>query len=226
MRIIYEDDRLLLAEKPAGVQSQPGGKGEDMLTLLSAYRSERGEEAVIHPLHRLDRDVGGLMVFAKDAKAAACLSTQIQSGAFYKEYLAVIHGVPDAAEGDFVDLLYHDTARNKTYVVKRERRGVRKAHLTYRVPASAEHKGEVLSLVSAVLHTGRTHQVRVQFGSRKHPLWGDRRYGAAESGEIALWCHTLGFTHPDGSVRRFTLPPPECFPWGLFSTPTEQEVTL
>ena len=221
MHIIYEDRVLLLAEKPAGLLSEGAPKGgEDMLSLLSAYRKEQGEPPEIFPVHRLDRGVGGLMVFAKDKKTAAVLSAMVSDHTLKKEYLAVVHGVPPEPEGLLQDLLYRDASRNKTYVVKRERRGVRKAELFYRSLETAEFKGEPLTLVRAELHTGRTHQVRVQFASRKMPLWGDGKYGARDNAPVlALFSCRLLFPHPvTGQEISRELRPPENFPWTLFST--------
>lgn len=191
--VLYEDPQLLVCVKPRGVLSAKDASGkrsmEDLLTPRSLY-----------PVHRLDREVGGLMVFAKTSAAAAFLCGQMGSG-FEKEYLAHCEGQPPS-EGSLTDLLYHDRQRNKTYVVRRKRAGVKEARLSYRV-LSREESGAVL-LVR--LHTGRTHQIRVQFASRGYPLMGDRAYGAQSRGEIRLLSYRLRFPHPDGNIMDFTLP--------------------
>lgn len=225
MNIIWEDGRLIICEKPVQVLSQPAPEGgEDMLTLLSQYRVQKGELAQVFPIHRLDCGVGGLMVFAKDSKTAGQLSTLIQQKDFCKEYLAVIHGTPELPQGVFADLLFRDATRNKTYVVKRQRRGVREAELEYTLLETVDWQGSPLSLVRVHLLTGRTHQVRVQFASRKLPLFGDGRYGARDGGgDLALWSTRLAFRHPSGTGEvDVSLLPPLQFPWTLFSQHREE----
>lgn len=221
MHILYEDNALLLVEKPVGVLSEgaPEG-GSDMVGLLAACRKAQGEPAEIFPVHRLDRGVGGLMVFAKNKKTAGRLSAMMGDHALQKEYYAVVHGIPSEPEGEFRDLLFRDAARNKTYVVKRERRGVREARLTYRLLETVSHEGKLLSLLRVRLGTGRTHQVRVQFASRQLPLWGDRKYGARDNGRaLALFSCRLAFPHPvTGKPCEAELLPPFLFPWELFGT--------
>ena len=207
LRILFEDAALIVCEKPVGADAE-----REMPALL---REACGCETFA--VHRLDRGVGGLMVFAKTAEAAAALSEQVRDRRMRKEYLAVVSGVPAPANGTMTDLLYHDARKNKSYVVKRPRKGVREAVLDYETLASSE-AGGVRSLVRIRLQTGRTHQIRVQFASRKMPLCGDRRYGARDGGaEIALWSHRLAFFHPvSGEAIEFALPAPETPPWSLF----------
>lgn len=219
MNIIWEDSGIIMCEKPVGALSQPGPDGgESMLSLLAEYRRGRGEPEYIAPIHRLDRGVGGLMVFAKDKKMAAGLSQLIQQHQFIKEYRAVVHGIPPEPQGEMTDLLFRDTARNKTFVVQRERRGVREAKLDYTLLATAEEEGSPLSLVQVRLYTGRTHQVRVQFASRRMPLVGDGKYGGRDNGvPLALWSYRLSFCHPKtGALIDEMLPPPATTPWNLF----------
>ena len=166
-------------------------------------------------VHRLDKAVGGVMVYAKDGKTAAKLSELVSSRAVTKEYLAVAPGVPDPAEGVLRDYLYHDAAKNKTYVVTRPRRGVKEAELSYATAARTE---DGLSLLRITLRTGRSHQIRAQLASRKLPLLGDGRYGSAvRDCGIALQAHRLAFAHPvTGETLDFTAPLPDTWPWTLF----------
>lgn len=208
--LLYQDAHLLLVEKPVGLLSQEDAKGGDSLPARLAMRG-----LPVKPVHRLDRHTGGVMVYARTGKAAAALSALVgQHDRFLKEYLAVIHGCPTAKSGEMEDLLYHDAQRNKSYPVKRERKGVRLARLSYEVLASTEE----LSLVMIRLHTGRTHQIRVQFASRGMPLWGDRLYGGGD-GVPALWSYRLTFPHPfaDETVTAESHPPTDTFPWCLFA---------
>lgn len=214
MKVLYEDKFLIAVEKPAAVLSEPSPGGEDVLTLA---KEMTGGDCFL--VHRLDRNTGGAMVLAKSAAAAGKLSDLIQKREFVKEYLAVIKGVPEAPEGVFEDLLFKDSGKNKTFVVKRERKGVKKASLSYRVLSTAKNgeHGEV-SLVLVRLNTGRTHQVRVQFASRKMPLLGDGKYGSRDNRcETALWSCRLAFKHPftGKEIDLRSLPPKE-YPWDIF----------
>ncbi len=189
--IKYEDELLLVCVKPRGILSCRDASGKACMDELLAPRQ-------LYPVHRLDKEVTGLMVFAKDAKTAAFLSAP---DALVKEYRALCQGHPKPVEGRMEDLLFHDRQKNKTYVVKRQRNGVRKASLSYRVLEYREDH----SLVHVRLHTGRTHQIRVQFASRGFPLLGDRKYGASVSGEIGLEAYRLQITHPKGNLLQFEL---------------------
>ena len=162
----------------------------------SLLRDELGVDT-IYPVHRLDRTTQGVMVYALTENAARRLSTMIQQGKVEKTYLAVVEGVPEEARGEYTDLLYFDRRKNKSYVVKRERKGVKQARLRYEVLQTIEHEGERLSLLKIQLLTGRTHQIRVQFASRKMPLVGDRRYGShIPANHIQLCAARLSFIHP------------------------------
>lgn len=214
MKVLFEDKFIIIVEKPANVLSEPDGKGEDIVTMASAH--------VCKPcflVHRLDRNTGGAMVLSKMQKATGKLSEAIQKREFEKEYIAVIKGVPDEAEGIFKDLLFKDSQKNKTFVVKRERKGVKEASLEYKVLSTAEHPEHgKISLVLIKLHTGRTHQIRVQFASRKMPLLGDGKYGSRDNHcETALWSRRLFFKHPitGENVEAVSMPPEE-YPWNLF----------
>ena len=207
--ILFEDKSIIVCLKPAGVQSQ-GGKG-DMVALLDEYFKEADPAAKTYPVHRLDKETAGIMVFAKTQSAAAELSAQITRNEMQKHYYAVVQGMPED-EGVFKDLLFHDRQKNKTYTVKRSRKGVKEASLEFRKIGSAENS----SLVDILLHTGRTHQIRVQFASRKMPLLGDGKYGGG-NGNLALFAYKLEFSHPKTKERLcFTASPQNEYPWNLF----------
>ena len=225
LNVLYEDKSIIVCEKPVGVLSQADaeGKGSDMPGLLLRYFAQKGEKAGVYVLHRLDAAVGGVMVFAKTQKSAAALSAAIAGGEMQKEYLAVCQGdvTQDLGdEGELFDYLFRDAKKNKSYVTDRMRKGVKDARLTFRVLKTAEGKSGKLSLVRVKLGTGRTHQIRVQFASRKHPLVGDKRYGAiAGCQNVALFSASLGFCHPTkGDFMTFSLPKPDGGVWDLFET--------
>lgn len=208
---IFEDEAIIVCIKPNGVASEDG-KASGMPTMLS---KGCGNKPFV--VHRLDKEVGGLMVFAKTKVAAADLSVQMQSGLFSKEYLAVVEGEIETTSR-YEDLLFHDRGRNKTYVVKRERKGVKDASLGFTREGLAFYNGEKLSLVRIKLETGRTHQIRTQFAFRKHPVFGDRKYGSHGVGQFALFSAHLSFKHPlSGEQLSFSEKPEDAFPWSIFN---------
>ena len=209
MKILFEDNHLLIVEKDAGILSEPDGSGNDIVTLCSAHT---GVECFL--VHRLDRGTGGVMVLAKTKPAAGKLSVLISERAFSKEYLAVVKGKPEETAGTYKDLLFKDSRKNKSFVVSRERKGVKEASLAYRVLKSCDD----ISLVLIKLHTGRTHQIRVQFASRKMPLLGDGKYGSRDNRcETALWSCRLSFRHPiTGEEVCCSSLPPKKYPWNKF----------
>ena len=220
MKILYEDKYLLVCEKPVGVESQVSSKNKcDMPTLLSEYRKEKGEDAYIGVVHRLDTATGGAMIYSKREDMTGKLSALVQSGDYKKVYLAVVHGVPDEAAGEMRDLLFHDKQRNKSFVCDKKRSGVKEAILNYRVLGTAgAESGEKKSLVEIELITGRTHQIRVQFASRRMPLVGDGKYGSKDNkATCALWSHKVEFVHPvtKKTVEATSLPSGE-YPWNSF----------
>ncbi len=209
--ILFENSEFVACVKPVGVPSQKDG-AEDMVSLLTQLCGKK-----VYPIHRLDTAVGGTMVFAKSSADAAKLSGLIAGGGFVKEYLAVIEGVSETATGHFEDLLFKDSRKNKSFVVKRERRGVRKASLDYGVVA--ENSGR--SLVRIKLGTGRSHQIRVQFASRKMPLCGDGKYGSRDNGcTVALWSESVGFELDGRSYSFKSNPDFSIYPWNLFKSAT------
>ena len=165
MEILHSDEGIVVCVKPVGMDSEH--------QLPEALKEALGGE--IFPLHRLDQNVGGVMVYARSKQAAATLSKAITDGKMVKEYVAMVHGAPPP-EGDWEDLLFKDSRKNKVFVVKKERKGVKFARLEYRTL-----RGGAQSLVHIRLHTGRSHQIRVQFASRGFPLVGDHKYGSRDA---------------------------------------------
>ena len=227
MNILYEDASIVVLDKPAGLTSE-GGVPAALRQLWNA------PDAFVGVVHRLDTGVSGLMVYARTPAAAAALSRQVaqsqeayavrdgrfegraEEPQFIKQYRAVIAGRPDEAlpsEGTLRDWLFKDSRKGRVFPVSRPRKGVREAVLEYRILKTA---GE-MSLAGITLHTGRTHQIRVQFAARKHPLSGDGKYGSRVKGDIALQSCGLQFRHPDtGKPLQFSLPLPDAAPWKEF----------
>ena len=191
MQILFEDADLIVCVKPRGVASEGDGDG-DMPRLLSRHREENGDSGMVFPVHRLDKETAGVMVYAKTREAAAILSKEIQEKTVKKEYLAVTGGIPEAPSATLTDLLFRDARKNKSYVVTRMRRGVREARLSYRMVAVDGER----ALLYILLDTGRTHQIRVQLSHRGLSLVGDRRYGGVPAPTLALFAFRLSFLHP------------------------------
>ena len=212
--ILYEDAYLAVAVKPVGVLSEDSEAGASMPTLLRAHYGALGKNDYIATVHRLDKIVGGVMVFSRRREVSGRLTEAVREHRVTKEYLAVLRGHPAQPEATLTDLLFRDAAHNKSYVVRRMRKGVREATLDYREIG----RTDTLSLVRVRLHTGRTHQIRVQFSSRGLPLLGDIRYGSKDPAcTAALWSYHLAFTHPvTGKPVDVTCPPPVVYPWTLF----------
>ena len=207
LKILYMDRDILICIKPARVLSTDEPSG-----LPSLVRAALGDEkADVRTVHRLDRVVSGVMVLARNAKAASELSRQIREDEFEKEYLAVVHGKPEQNSGTLMDLLYRDKARKMTMVASAPAKGVQEALLDYEVQNSVSD----MTRVRVLLRTGRTHQIRVQFASRGMPLVGERKYCTLEDPcEIALWSHRIAFTHPGTGERvEFTHETPDSYPW-------------
>ena len=206
IEILEQTPGLVVCIKPVGVHAQ--GEAPDALPALLAKQLGAG----VYPVHRLDQAVGGLMVFARTGAMAAKLSQAMAEGTLQKEYLAMLGARPKDDSGELFDLLFHDRFKNKTYVVSKERKGVKKASLSYRVVAEADG----LCLVHVRLHTGRTHQIRVQFASRGMPLVGDGKYGSRKNAAApALWSYAL--TLPmDGAIARIRALPEAAGVWAPF----------
>ena len=212
MDVLFHDNYIIVCIKPAGVSSEEAGIN-GMPALL---RAESGC-ADVYPVHRLDTAAAGLMVYAKTAAAAAALSKAITEGIFQKEYLAAVHGRPAEPAGEYADLLFKDARKNKTYTVKTPRRGVREARLSYTVIANADTRWGEGSLVRIRLQTGRTHQIRVQFASRKTPLFGDGKYGAKDHcPQLMLFSCALRFPHPVTGAPMAFERLPEGETWNVF----------
>ena len=192
MEILYEDRDIFVAVKPIGAVSEQTAASDGFADLLAARN-----DGYIGVIHRLDRAVSGVMVYARTQSAAAELSRAVQEHRFEKVYLAVVHGRPASDAGELRDLLFFDRQKQKSFVVDRVRSGVKEAILDYEVLETVEHPdlGEI-SLVRIILRTGRTHQIRVQFASRGHALVGDGKYGARERCDVGLFCTRIGFAHP------------------------------
>ena len=215
MELLYQDACMVVCLKPPGVLSEDHGE-QSMPGLL---RAQCG--GYIGAVHRLDRAVGGVMVFSRNEAATGKLIRAFQQSG-EKQYLAAVAGDPGES-GVLEDLLYHDARANKTFVVQRMRKGVRQARLRFQRLCCAAWNGQTLALVRVTLETGRTHQIRTQFASRGMPIAGDRRYGSRVScTPIALWSEQISLIHPEKMQRMtFRHAPPDGFP--LWETPEPNE---
>lgn len=204
------DDYFVICEKPVGVSSESPG-------LPELIREQSGFP--VYPVHRLDRTTGGICILARSPDACARLQKLFQTHRIEKRYYAVIAGKPQTETGVFDDYLYHDKKKNKTYVVKRMRKGVRDARCEWELLDSVMTADISLSLISIRLDTGRTHQIRVQFSSRGYPLAGDQKYGSrVKAPSPALWATRISFPHPyikDKMIDVSSMPP-AVYPWNCF----------
>ncbi len=195
LRILYEDEYLIAVDKPYGLLSE--GEGEDsLITQLTRYLKESGKPAFIKPVHRLDRTTRGAIIYAKTSECARRLCEMIRSGTVRKIYTAKIEGIPEYQKGYLEDMLFYDRRRNKSFVVKNERKGVKRAKLYYEVLSVENIEDTAVSEVKVELLTGRTHQIRVQFASRGMPIVGDRRYGSTIRSQILLFSSEIRLKHP------------------------------
>ena len=198
-KVIYEDNHIIVVEKKPNIPSQSDKTGDiDMLTIVKDYIKEKYNKpgnVYLGLVHRLDRPVGGIMIFAKTSKAASRLSNQVREKIFKKEYLAVVDGKFEQKKGSLTDYLYKDERNNISKVVKKEKKNAKLANLDYEVLKYNNVKN--LSLIKINLHTGRHHQIRVQLANFNHSIFGDQKYGTRGQGkQIALWAYKLTIIHP------------------------------
>ena len=199
MKVIYEDNQIIVVEKEPNIPSQSDKTGdEDMLTLVKRYIKEKYNkpgEVYIGLVHRLDRPVGGVMVFARTSKAASRLSEQVRNKTLKKTYIATVDGKIEEEQGTLEDYLYKDERNNVSKVVNKDKKNAKLAKLDYEVLSYDEKRD--LSTVKINLYTGRHHQIRVQFANFGHSLFGDQKYGIRGKGkQIRLWAYKLELEHP------------------------------
>lgn len=218
--ILYEDNHILVVLKPQMTACCPDeSKDDNLLDQIKNYIKvaySKPGNVYVGLVHRLDRPTGGVMVYAKSSKAAARLTAGLQNGEFEKKYLTVLCGTPDTQRGILSNYVRKNTVNNMVYICTPSEDGAKYAELDYKV---LEEKGKY-SLVEVRLHTGRTHQIRVQMAGISHPVFGDMRYGGAlaQKGKLALWAYSLSFLHPITKERlKFIACPPEAeTPWKAF----------
>ncbi|MBO7149536.1 MAG: RNA pseudouridine synthase [Clostridia bacterium] len=226
--ILHEDNHIIVVLKPQNIPScEDESKDKDMLTIIKEYIKEKYNKqgnVYLGLVHRLDRPTGGVMVFAKSSKAASRLSEQLRSGDFEKRYFAVLMGVPKEEKATLTHYMKKNAINNVVYICPPTVAGAKFAELEYKVL----EKKEDLSLVDVRLHTGRSHQIRVQMNAIGTPVYGDMRYGGekAKKGYLALWAYYLSFSHPVSKERMvFRLQPPkDLVPWKDFDT--DRAVTI
>ena len=217
LKILYEDNHIIVVEKPVNIPSQGDKTGDlDMLTIIKEYLKEKYNkpgDAYLGLVHRLDRPTGGVMVFAKTSKAASRLSEQIRENKFHKKYLAIVDGKMEENNGHFEDYLYKNEKTNTSRIAKKDEKNAKFASLDYEV---IKYNEEInMSVVKVDLHTGRHHQIRVQFASRGHSLSGDQKYGTRGK-QLALYACSLSFEHPTTKEQlTFELEPEHTGSWKI-----------
>ena len=199
LKVVFEDNHIIVVEKRPNIPSQADKTEDiDMLTIVKQYIKEKYQKpgnVYVGLVHRLDRPVGGVMVFAKTSKAASRLSEQIRNKEFEKEYLVIADGKFEEPTGIYEDYLWKNEKNNISKVVNEKNKNAKIAKLDYEVLKYNEETN--LSLVKVKLHTGRHHQIRVQFSSRLHSIYGDQKYGTRGRGkQLCLWAYKLSFIHP------------------------------
>lgn len=220
VKVIYEDNHLLVVEKPVNILSQSDQTNDkDMVNLLKKYLKDKYNKpgnVFVGLVHRLDRPVGGVMVFAKTSKAASRLSEQVRNKTFKKTYRAVVHGCFNKENDIYKDFLYKNKKTNMVSVVNKDHKEAKNAELSFELLSSKYN----LSFVEIDLKTGRSHQIRVQFARRKHPLFGDQRYGQEVNKvgqQLALWSQKIEIVHPTTKEKmEFESLEPNEYPWNLF----------
>lgn len=204
LKILYEDNHIIVVEKPVNIPSQADKTGDtDMLTIIKQYIKEKYQkpgEVYLGLVHRLDRPTGGVMVFAKTSKAAARLSEQVREKQMQKKYLCIVDGKMEKEKDIFTDYLLKNERTNTSKVVDKNTKNAKEAVLDYEVVKYDEETN--LSVVKVNLHTGRHHQIRLQFASRNHSLYGDQKYGTRGRGkQLTLWAYSLSLMHPTKKER-------------------------
>jgi len=220
VKVIYEDNHLLVVEKPVNILSQSDQTNDkDMVNLLKKYLKDKYNKpgnVFVGLVHRLDRAVGGVMVFVKTSKAASRLSEQVRNKTFKKTYRAIVHGCFNKENDIYKDFLYKNKKTNMVSVVNKDHKEAKNAELSFELLSSKYN----LSFVEIDLKTGRSHQIRVQFASRKHPLFGDQRYGQEVNKvgqQLALWSQKIEIVHPTTKEKmEFESLEPNEYPWNLF----------
>ena len=219
LNVIYEDNHIIVVEKPVNIPSQGDKTGDkDMLSIIKEYlkiKYNKLGEVYLGLVHRLDRPTGGIMVFAKTSKAASRLSEQIRNNEFHKSYLCIVDGKMEKDKDTFEDYLYKNERTNTSRIAKPNEKNAKKAVLDYEV---LKYNEEInLSVIKVNLHTGRHHQIRVQFASRNHALYGDQKYGSRGRGkQLALWAYLLNFKHPTTKENlTFTIEPEHIGSWKI-----------
>lgn len=210
IRILYSDPQMLICEKPVGVSSESPG-------LPDLVNEQTGLKT--YPVHRLDQGTGGVCILALSPRMCSALQSIFRNDMVLKDYFAVVSGRPENDCGQYNDLLFHDRRQNKTFIARQMRKGVKEASCDWSVVRSVVLDEQTLSLVHVRLHTGRTHQIRVQFASRGFPLAGDKKYGSRIKGKNpALWAGCISLPHPDqpGLSICASSRPPAVFPWDCF----------
>ena len=228
LTILREDNHIIVVLKPQNIPTcEDSSKDKDMLTIIKEYIKQtynKQGNVYLGLVHRLDRPTGGVMVFAKSSKAASRLSEQMREGDFEKRYYATLVGIPREEKATLTHYMKKNAINNMVYVCEPTVEGAKFAELEYKV---LETKDD-LSLAEVRLHTGRSHQIRVQMNAIGCPVYGDMRYGGekAKKGYLALWAYYLAFTHPVTKERMVfrVQPPKENTPWNLFNT--EKSVTI
>lgn len=199
LNVIYEDNHIIVVEKIINIPSQADKTGDmDMLTIIKDYLKEKYNKpgnVYLGLVHRLDRPVGGVMVFAKTSKAASRLSEEVRNKTLQKTYLVICNGKMEKDKDTLVDYLWKDEKKNTSYVVKKTKKNAKEAVLDYEVLKYDDKQN--LSLLKVNLHTGRHHQIRLQLSSRMHAIYGDNKYHGRGAGTgIRLWAYELKFKHP------------------------------
>ena len=219
LNVIYEDNHIIIVEKPVNIPSQGDKTGDiDMLTRIKAYLKEKYNkpgDVYLGLVHRLDRPTGGVMVFAKTSKAASRLSEQVRNKEFHKKYLCIVDGKMESKTGTFKDYLVKNERTNMSRIAKKDEKNAKEAILDYEV---LKYNEEInMSVVKVDLHTGRHHQIRVQFASRNHSLSGDQKYGTRGRGkQLALWAYYLSILHPITKERmEFSVEPEHIGSWKI-----------